>query len=75
MGRRYFSRQLLETIFLEERDMLKEMEFVQDWMAESREEGREEGRTEQAREMALRVLERRFGTLPPWYGCRFCVPA
>jgi predicted transposase YdaD len=76
VGRRFFRRETLEALFLEDREMLKEIDFVQEWLAESRREGaeeglerglergREEGRTEMARRLALDLLRERFGDLP-----------
>jgi predicted transposase YdaD len=42
IGRRQFSESVLEAAFREELPMLKEMEFVQEWIAECRQEGLEQ---------------------------------
>ena len=42
-GRRRFDQSVLESVFQEELPMLKEMPFVQEWMADCRDEGRDEG--------------------------------
>ena len=61
IGRRQFSESALEAAFREELPMLKEMEFVQEWMAECRQEGlfqgREEGREEGRQEGRQEGLE------------------
>ena len=45
VDRRKFGESVLDAIFREELPMLKEMEFVQEWIADSRQEGRQEGMT------------------------------
>ena len=42
IGRRKLSQSILEAVFREELPMLKEMEFVQEWIAECRQEGLEQ---------------------------------
>jgi predicted transposase YdaD len=72
VGTRYFTRDLLQTVFRENMEMLKEVDFIQEWIdealadghtrgysqgrAEGRAEGAAEGRAEGAAEGARRVL-------------------
>ena len=60
VGLRYFQRDVLERLFREELEMLKEASVIQDWIDEA--EARGEAR--RARAMLRRVLNQRFGELP-----------
>jgi len=60
VGRRQFTDAVLEKVFREELPMLKELGFVNEWIAQSR----DEGRTEEARKNLLTVLRYRFGQVP-----------
>jgi predicted transposase YdaD len=61
VGARFFARELLLQVFREELPMFKEAWFVQDWIKE----GELSGRAAAARESLLRLLQARFGELPP----------
>src|SRR5436190_8383301 len=60
VGSRYFPRHVLERLFQEELQMLKEASFIDEWI----EQGRAQGRAGAARQMLLRLLRARFGELP-----------
>ncbi len=68
VGLRSFGREVLETLFREELEMLKEASIIQEWIeeGEARGEARCEarGREEAARRMLLISLEKQFGALP-----------
>jgi predicted transposase YdaD len=68
LGRRQFSEAVLQRMFQEELPMLKQLSFVEEWIADGvREgftEGRAEGRTEEARQNLLKVLHHCFGVVP-----------
>lgn len=72
VGARYFSPDVLRTIFREELQMLKEASFIEEWISEGiergiqqgRAEGELEGRAREARQLLLRLLRERFGELP-----------
>jgi predicted transposase YdaD len=57
VGTRYFPRLLLERLFREEMQMLKEVSFIEEWILE--------GEARAARSFLLRQLRKRFGELPP----------
>jgi predicted transposase YdaD len=77
VGTRYFARELLETLFREELQMLKEASIVGDWLEEALQEGYEkgiqegiqqgiqQGKTEATQEFVLDFLRERFGELSP----------
>jgi hypothetical protein len=60
VGLRYFRRELLERIFREELEMLKEASFIQEWI----EQAAGEAEARRARAMLQRLLNQRFGELP-----------
>src|SRR5947209_1204435 len=68
LGTRFFSRELLATLFREEMEMLKEASFITDWLderaAEAGASGRAEGEAKEARNFLLRQLRKRFKDLP-----------
>ena len=45
---------------------IQENPFLQEIFEEGKQEGRQEGRQEEAAVLLGRLLERRFGPLPPW---------
>jgi len=51
---------------LEVENMLASERWVERWQREGEEKGRQVGRQEGKAEMLLRLLQRRFGTLPAW---------
>jgi hypothetical protein len=73
VGTRFFARELLEAIFREEMEMLKEAGFIEEWIQEGvargeavgEARGEARGRLREARRFLLRQLEGRFGELPP----------
>ena len=65
VGSRYFSRALLRTFFQKEIDTMQDLGLIGDWMEEREARGVARGRVAEARRMALRLLVKRFGTLPP----------
>jgi predicted transposase YdaD len=56
VGTRYFARSLLERLFQEEMEMLKEVSFIEEWI--------QEGEARGARLLLLRQLREQFGELP-----------
>jgi hypothetical protein len=64
VGLRYFARDLLERIFREELEMLKEASIIQEWIEQAAEEAEARGEARRARAMLRRVLSQRFGELP-----------
>ena len=68
VGTRYFSRDVLETLFREELEMLKGASIIDEWIeqgvAKGMAEGMARGRAVAARQMLLRLMRRRFGELP-----------
>jgi predicted transposase YdaD len=72
VGTRYFARELLQTLFREELQMLKEASFVEEWLNDALEQGlqrglqqgEDRGRSTEARQMLLTILRERFGELP-----------
>jgi predicted transposase YdaD len=74
-ARRFFSPEVLSRVFAEEREMLKELPFVQEWLRESEAEGEARGiavgeargiavgELRGAQELLRTVLEERFGPL------------
>jgi hypothetical protein len=57
---RHFSREVIQRLFREEMQMLKEASFVQDWL----DEALAEGETREARGFLLCLLREQFGELP-----------
>jgi hypothetical protein len=61
-------RSVLETLFREELQMLKEATFIDEWIQQEIQQGRAEGETAgravAARQILLRLLRQRFGELP-----------
>ncbi|HEU4752960.1 MAG TPA: hypothetical protein VFU47_07610, partial [Armatimonadota bacterium] len=51
--------------FREEMEMLKGVDFIDEWIAEGEARGEARGELRKARETALRVLRRRFREIPP----------
>lgn len=72
VGTRHFARGLLERLFREELQMLKEASFIEEWIQEGIEKGKQEGMREGmregeargARQVLLRQLRKCFGELP-----------
>ncbi len=64
VGLRYFSRDVLERLFREELEMLKEASVIQEWIEQAVEEGEARGEARRGRAMLLRLLNERFGELP-----------
>jgi predicted transposase YdaD len=64
-GLRYFGRDLLETVFREELQMLKQASIIQDWLDEALKEGEARGEAKRAQEILIELLRRRFGEIPP----------
>lgn len=68
IGARDFSRSVLEGIFREMLPMVKSATVIDDWIAEGEARGEvrgaARGRLEEARELALRLLRKRFPDLP-----------
>jgi predicted transposase YdaD len=65
VGARFFARELLEAIFREEMEMLKEAGFIEEWIQEGEARGEARGQLREARRFLLQQLEGRFGELPP----------
>jgi predicted transposase YdaD len=61
VGRRFFDVAVLRRIFREEMAMLKEADFIQEWI----DEGEANGEARGARKMLLHMLRRQFGSLTP----------
>jgi hypothetical protein len=68
VGARDFSRVVLERVFREMLPMVRGATIIDDWIAEGEARGEARGETRgregEARQMALRLLRRRFGDLP-----------
>jgi hypothetical protein len=69
VGRRYFDGETLRRVFREEMEMLKGVDFIDEWIAESfakgEAQGEARGELRKARAIALDALRKRFGELPP----------
>lgn len=63
VGGRSFSRQVLEGIFREMLPMVQGATIIEDWIAAGEARGEAQGRLEQTRELTLKMLRSRFGTL------------
>lgn len=65
VGRRFFQEPILRRIFREELIMLKETDFIQEWIDEGEERGEVRGQTRASQDLLLRLLRSRFGPLTP----------
>lgn len=65
VGSRYFTGETLRRIFREEMAMLKDVDFIQEWIDEGEARGRVEGETRGIRTALIRLVRARFGTLTP----------
>ncbi len=61
VGRKYFTEDILQAVFGEEIPMIKELSFIDEWITEGKAEGKAEGE----RQMVLRLLNKKFGNIPP----------
>jgi hypothetical protein len=68
VGTRYFGRAVLESLFREELQMLKEASCVQEWIEQALEQGEAQGMAQgmaqEARQLVLQQLRAKFGELP-----------
>jgi len=72
VGVRFFARSLVEAVFAEEMQMLKESSIIEEWVAEAvaraavdaEARGEARGEAQSARNFLLRQLRKRFGALP-----------
>ena len=64
LGARFFPDELLRDVFREDLDVLKELSFVDEWLAEREARGEAAGRTAEARQLALRALRAKYHDLP-----------
>jgi hypothetical protein len=60
VGMRFFARGLVEPVFQEEMQMLKETSFIEEWL----EERGDQSEAQAARRFLLQLLRERFGELP-----------
>ena len=69
VGRKFFTEDILYSVFPEGLAMIKEMSFVQELIeesvAEAKVEAKAEGKAEGERNLVMRVLSKKFGSIPP----------
>ena len=65
IGRRFFEGRVLERIFREEMSMLKEADFIQEWIEEGEARGEARGEERGVRVALLNILRGKFGPLTP----------
>jgi predicted transposase YdaD len=64
VGIRFFARDLVEAVFAEEMQMLKESSFIEEWIEEAVARATTDAEAQSARRFLLRQLRHRFGALP-----------